>query len=75
MLTILTPVNNTGGRPLYRAILGDMNTTGRRQLGLSRVTVSRALRQLARAGIRPRAAAVLDPAKIASAAGCRRDSR
>jgi CRP/FNR family transcriptional regulator, cyclic AMP receptor protein len=48
------------------------------ELGLSRVTVNRALQQLARVGtvsIRPRAIVVLDPAKLASAAGCRRDAR
>jgi len=44
------------------------------ELGLSRVTVNRALQQLARAGIvsvRPRAIAVLDPAKLAPATGWR----
>jgi CRP/FNR family transcriptional regulator len=48
------------------------------ELGLSRVTVNRALRQLARAGtisIRPRAIVVLNPAELASAAGGRRDPR
>ena len=47
------------------------------ELGLSRVTVNRALRHLACAGaisVRPRAVVVLDHAKIASAAGCRRGS-
>jgi CRP/FNR family transcriptional regulator, cyclic AMP receptor protein len=48
------------------------------ELGLSRVTVNRALQHLARAGtvsVRPRAIDVIDPAKLASAAGCRRDPR
>jgi CRP/FNR family transcriptional regulator, cyclic AMP receptor protein len=48
------------------------------ELGLSRVTVNRALRQLARAGtvsIRPRAIVVLHPARLASAAAPRRDPR
>jgi len=48
------------------------------ELGLSRVTVNRALRQLARAGIisiRPRVIVVLDLAELASAAGGRRGPR
>lgn len=66
----------SGATPTVRLPAGQQGLA--EELGLSRVTVNRALRQLARAGavsIRLRAIVVLDPAQLASAAGCRRDAR
>jgi CRP/FNR family transcriptional regulator len=66
----LLTASASGATPTIRLPAGQQGLA--EELGLSRVTVNRALQQLARSGtvsIRPRAIIVLDPAKLASTAG------
>lgn len=66
----LLAATGSGPAPAIRLPAGQQGLA--EEIGLSRVTVNRALRQLARDGIvsvRPRVIVVLDPARLATAAG------
>jgi CRP/FNR family transcriptional regulator, cyclic AMP receptor protein len=66
----LLAASASGAMPTIRLPAGQEGLA--EELGFSRVTINRALQQLARDGtvsIRPRAIVVLDPAKLASATG------
>lgn len=66
----LLEASQSGARPVVRLPAGQQGIA--EELGLSRVTVNRALQQLSRQGtirLRPQAIIVLDPARLAALAG------